>query len=135
MDGSVIGTPLFMSPEQARGENDSLDGRSDIYALGVIMYVMLVRKHPHKINQDDRWQTIREIAEGHARRPSDLRPGFNSELERIMMKALAENRDDRYATAGEFAEEIRRFLKDRLDAKRDSESLEDPPIANQDSKS
>ena len=51
MDGSVIGTPLFMSPEQARGENDSLDGRSDIYALGIIMYVMLVRKHPHKINQ------------------------------------------------------------------------------------
>ena len=64
MDGSVIGTPLFMSPEQARGENDSLDGRADIYALGIILHVMLVRKHPHKINRQDRWQTIREIAEG-----------------------------------------------------------------------
>jgi serine/threonine protein kinase len=41
MAGSVIGTPLFMSPEQARGENDSLDGRADIFALGIILYMML----------------------------------------------------------------------------------------------
>jgi serine/threonine protein kinase len=135
MDGSIIGTPLFMSPEQARGQNDTLDGRSDLYAVGVIMYVLLVKKHPHKINQDDRWQTIREIAEGHARRPSELRPGFNRELERIMMKALAEKRDERYATAGEFADEIRRFLKSRLDAKRASESSIDGPVAKQDSNS
>ncbi|MBA3481269.1 MAG: protein kinase [Pirellulales bacterium] len=122
MDGSVIGTPLFMSPEQARGENDSLDGRADVYALGIIFYVMLVRKHPHKINQQDRWQTIREIAEGHARRPSELRPGFNSDLERIMMKALAENRDERFATAGEFGTEITRFLAERRRAKADGKS-------------
>ncbi len=122
MDGSVIGTPLFMSPEQARGENDSLDGRADVYALGIIFYVMLVRKHPHKINQQNRWQTIREIAEGHARRPSELRPGFNSDLERIMMKALAENRDERFATAGEFGTEITRFLAERRRAKADGKS-------------
>ena len=122
MDGSVIGTPLFMSPEQARGQNESLDGRSDIYALGVIMYVMLVRKHPHKINQDDRWQTIREIASGQPRSPRDLRPDFNRELERIMMKALASNREERYATAGEFGAEIRRFLKERSRAARERKS-------------
>jgi serine/threonine protein kinase len=122
MDGSVIGSPLFMSPEQARGENDSLDGRADIYALGIILYVMLVRKHPHKINQQDRWQTIREIAEGRARRPSEFRPGFNSDLERILMNALAENRDDRFATAGEFGTELSRFLADRRCAKEDGKS-------------
>jgi len=120
MAGSVIGTPLFMSPEQARGENDTLDGRADIYALGIIMYVMLVRKHPHKVNQHDRWETIRQIAVGQARPPSDFRPGFDSDLERIMMKALAENRSDRYATAGEFGNEIRRFLKGHIRAKQDA---------------
>ncbi|QDU88000.1 Serine/threonine-protein kinase PknB [Pirellulimonas nuda] len=122
MDGSVIGTPLFMSPEQARGENDSLDGRADIYALGIILYVMLVRRHPHKVNHQDRWQTIRQIAEGHARKPSDVRPGFNQALEHIIMKALAENRDDRYATAKEFGEELRDFLRDHNRAKREASS-------------
>ena len=46
LDGSVIGTPLFMAPEQARGQNKKIDGRTDIYALGVILYMMLVRRHP-----------------------------------------------------------------------------------------
>jgi serine/threonine protein kinase len=122
MEGSVIGTPLFMSPEQARGESSSLDGRADIYALGIVLYVMLVRKHPHKVNRRDRWDTIRQIAEGRARRPSELRPGFNSEVERILMKALAEKPEDRYATAGEFGNEIKKFLKDLIRAKRESKS-------------
>jgi len=112
MDGSVIGTPLFMSPEQARGENDTLDGRADVYALGIILYVMLVRKHPHKVNYQDRWETVRQIAEGHPRRPSDLRPGFNQDLERVMMKALAEDRENRYASARDFGSSLRQFLKD-----------------------
>ncbi len=120
MDGSVIGTPLFMSPEQARGENESLDGRADIYALGIILYVMLVRKHPHKVNHQDRWQTIRQIAEGHARKPSDVRPGFNRDLESILMKALADSREERYATAKEFGEALRGFLREHNRAKRES---------------
>jgi serine/threonine protein kinase len=122
MAGTIIGTPLFMSPEQARGENDSLDGRADIYALGIILYVMLLRKHPHKINQHDRFETIRQIAVGRARPPRDLRPKFDRDLEAILMKALAEKRDDRYATAGEFAAAIRQFLHDRTQAKRDADS-------------
>jgi len=122
MAGSVIGTPLFMSPEQARGSSESIDGRADIYALGIILYVMLVRKHPHKVNQRDRWETIRQIAEGQVRRPSELRPGFNSDIERILMKALAEKPEDRYATAGQFGKNIRRFLRDRVRTKRERES-------------
>lgn len=118
MEGTVIGTPLFMSPEQARGDVEALDGRSDIYALGIILYVMLLRKHPHKVNHSDRWETIREIAEGQARSPKELTPKFNSEVEQILMKALAHKPEDRYATAGEFGAAIRKFLKGRLESQR-----------------
>ena len=118
MEGSVIGTPLFMSPEQARGDTESLDGRADIYALGIILYVMLVRKHPHKVNHADRWATIREIAEGQARSPRELRPKFNRDIEAIIMKALAHKPEDRYATAGEFGKAIRKFLKGRIESQR-----------------
>lgn len=121
MEGSVIGTPLFMSPEQARGDNDAVDGRSDIYALAIILYVMLVRRHPHKINHHDRWETIREIAEGKARPPSEIRPHFNREIERILMKALHEDPSERYATAGEFGHAIREFLRERIKAKQEKE--------------
>jgi serine/threonine protein kinase len=119
MEGSVIGTPLFMSPEQARGNTDSIDGRADIYALGIILYVMLVRRHPHKVNHHDRWETIRQIAETEATRPSEVRPGFNPEIERLMMKALTQEPEDRYATAGEFGDAIRQFLQDRLRKQRE----------------
>ena len=114
LDGSVIGTPLFMAPEQARGENERLDARTDVYALGIIIYILLVRRHPHKVSNKDRWQTIRQIAEGQPRQPSELRPGFDPELERIVMKALADDPDLRYQTAGEFGSELRRFSCKRL---------------------
>ena len=122
MEGTVIGTPLFMSPEQARGDTDTVDGRADIYALGIILYVMLLRKHPHNVNNDNRWETIRQIAEGVARRPSEVRPGFSPEVEEIMMKALAASPDDRYATAGEFGQNIRDFLKRRVREQRKASS-------------
>jgi serine/threonine protein kinase len=118
MDGTVIGTPLFMSPEQALGKNDSLDGRADIFGLGIILYVMLVRKNPYKVGHGDPWGTIREVAEGRPQRPSVLRPGFDGDLEQIIMKALAHNPDDRFATAGEFGKAIRSFLKERSRGKR-----------------
>jgi serine/threonine protein kinase len=116
LDGSVIGTPLFMAPEQARGENDALDGRADVYAVGIIVYLFLLRRHPHRVNMKDRWQTIREIAGGQVRRPREIRPDFSREMESILMKSLAENPDDRYATAAEFGAELRRFIKERTEA-------------------
>ncbi|MAT68560.1 MAG: serine/threonine protein kinase [Planctomycetaceae bacterium] len=114
MEGTVIGTPLFMSPEQARGRNESIDGRADVYALGIILYVMLLRKHPHKVKHHDPWETIRRIAEEQARPPSELMPGFNRDIERIMMKALASKPEDRYATAGAFGKAILDYLKQQL---------------------
>jgi len=111
LDGYVIGTPLFMAPEQARGEIEKLDARTDIYALGVILYIMLVRRHPNAVDEEDRWQTIRQIAEGNPRSPSELRPDFDRDLEQIIMKALAEEPENRYQNAAEFAAALRRFLR------------------------
>jgi serine/threonine protein kinase len=117
LDGSIIGTPLFMAPEQARGENDTLDGRADVYVVGIIVYLLLLRRHPHRVNMNDRWQTIREIAQGQVRLPSEVRPKFNRQLEQIIMKSLAENPADRYATAAEFGNEMRGFLAEQLSGK------------------
>ena len=116
MVGSVVGTPLFMAPEQARGENSKLDGRTDVYALGVVLYVMLLRRHPHKVDNSDWRKTVQQIAKGRARPPSEFRRGFDPELERMMMKALADDRGERYQSAAEFAADLRRFVKERWKA-------------------
>jgi eukaryotic-like serine/threonine-protein kinase len=109
MEGYVIGTPMFMAPEQARGENDQLDGRADLYALGIILYLALVRRHPHDVQSDSRAKTINEVAHGVARRPSELVPGFDPKLEHILMKALAHAPEDRYQTAGELAVDLQQY--------------------------
>lgn len=111
MEGYVVGTPMYMAPEQARGENDRLDGRADVYAVGIILYVGLVRRHPHDMNRKDRSAAINEVAYGDVRRPSEVKPEFNPDLERILMKAIARDPDDRYATAAELARDLRCFAQ------------------------
>jgi serine/threonine protein kinase len=111
LDGSVIGTPLFMAPEQARGENKSIDGRVDIYALGVILYMMLVRRHPLHIDYNDRWKTLRAVAEGRVCPPTEFKPKFDKEVERILLKALADDPSGRYSTAADFGADIVNFLR------------------------
>ena len=113
MDGTVIGTPLFMSPEQALGKIELIDGRSDIFGLGIVLYLLLVRKNPYGVPQSDAWGTIREVAEGRPRRPGQLRPGFDAELERIIMRAIAHEPEERFATGGEFSQALRDFLRSR----------------------
>jgi serine/threonine protein kinase len=116
LDGTAIGTPLFMAPEQARGENAKLDGRADIYALGIILYMMLVRRHPHHVDSNDRWQTLRAIAEGPVCAPTEVKPNFDRNVERILLTALAENPNDRYATAADFGNDIIRFLQTKAES-------------------
>jgi hypothetical protein len=99
--GAVIGTPEYMAPEQASGRGDT-DHRVDIYALGTMLYEMLVGRVPHK----DR-SLVRTIAMqmlDPITPPSQVRPDVEiaPELEAIVMKALAKNRDERYATMAEF---------------------------------
>lgn len=117
IQGAVLGSPLFMSPEQARGDNEHIDARSDIYSVGVVLYMMLLRRHPHNFESSERWKALKEIGEGIIQPPSEVHDRFNPQLERILMRALASDRAERIQTAEEFASELRQFLRDRAVAK------------------
>lgn len=110
MEGYVVGTPMYMAPEQARGENDKLDGRADIYALGTILYIALVRRHPHDVGKESRSDAIHEVAHGEVRRPSEIKPELHPELDRILMKSLAHDPTDRYQSAAALAQDLRKFI-------------------------
>ncbi len=116
--GSVVGTPLFMAPEQARGENDKIDGRTDVYVLGVLLYVLFVRRHPFSISNKNRWQMVHEVAVGQVHPPSERMPGFDKDLEAIVMKALADEPCNRFQTAAEFGQALRDFIQRRIARKK-----------------
>ncbi|MCG2786109.1 MAG: protein kinase [Anaerolineae bacterium] len=97
--GGIIGTPAYMSPEQAQG--DKVDGRSDIYALGVIVFEMLTGRQPYEAD------TPMAVVVKHITDPVphilDVNPNLPADLEHIIERAMAKNRDERYANAREFA--------------------------------
>lgn len=97
--GAIIGTPAYMSPEQAQG--DTLDGRSDIYALGVILYEMLAGAQPYQAT------TPMAVVVKHITDPIphilDWNPSLPVGIEAIIEKAMAKNPDQRFSTAGEMA--------------------------------
>jgi len=123
IDGSLIGTPLFMAPEQARGEIQKIDHRTDIFAAGVILYIMLMRKHPFKVDPGSSTKTVQELANGKPRLPSEFNPSFNARLRQILMRALAVNQGERYQSALELAHDLKSFLKSRV--QKSSNSIDD----------
>ncbi|HEY1958732.1 MAG TPA: serine/threonine-protein kinase [Polyangiaceae bacterium] len=106
--GMVMGTPYYMSPEQARGDRN-LDGRVDIYACGVLLYEALTAQRPFVAKNYN--TLLVQILQGNAKPPRALRASIPPELEQIVLKAMAKNREDRFQVAAEFSHELSALRK------------------------
>ncbi len=105
---SVVGTPSYMAPEQVRGETHRLDRRTDIWGLGVILYLMLTGRLPFSGAEKERFAAI-QVDEPPL--PRDQNPSVPRELERICLKCLSKRMTDRYDTAAALAAELRDWLR------------------------
>jgi serine/threonine protein kinase len=108
LDGQVIGTPAYVSPEQARGESRQVDGRADVYSLGVVLYELLTGERPFRGN---RQMLLLQVLHDEPRPPRQLNDKAPRDLETICLKALAKAPGRRYATAQELAVDLRRYLR------------------------
>ena len=139
VSGQVVGTLPYLSPEVARGRSDEIDTRTDVYALGVILYELLTGQYPYPV-AGEIVDVLRHITETEPLPPSKVwrsvnretpasgrggvRPGacpVDRDLETIVFKALAKERERRYQSALELARDLDHYLKDEpIEARRDS---------------
>jgi serine/threonine protein kinase/tetratricopeptide (TPR) repeat protein len=120
--GATLGTPRFMSPEQAAGQTDHIGPATDIYCLGGTLYFLLTGSPPH-VGEPDLESTFRKIVSGHFRPPVAVRPQVPPALQAIVLKAMETEPNHRYQTAGALGAEVNRYLADQA-----LSVFRDPPV-------
>ena len=111
MTGDLLGTLRYMSPEQVAGDRSAIDHRTDVYSLGATLYELLTLRPAFSAHE--RAELLRRIAVAPPRPPRKIARSLPVELETIVLKALEKDPADRYRTAGELADDLRRFLDHR----------------------
>jgi serine/threonine protein kinase len=109
--GDLLGTLRYMSPEQAAGRGAALDARTDVYSLGATLYELLTLEP--MFDGTDHQALLRQILEDEPRPPRAVDRAMPAELETIVLKAVSKNPADRYASAREVADDLRRFVDNR----------------------
>lgn len=107
-DGSVLGTPSYMAPEQASGSTSEIGPKSDVYSLGAILYELLTGRPPFK--GTNVWEVINLVRKEPPTPPSEFQRSTPPDLETICLKCLEKSPDQRYASAENLAADLQRFL-------------------------
>ena len=109
LPGSVLGTPAYMSPEQAHGDLEHLGPRSDVYSLGATLYCLLTGRPPF---EGDVFEVLPKVQRGEFPPPRRLDPTIDKALEAVCLKGMAARPEDRYASCRALAEDIELWMAD-----------------------